>query len=89
MLFFLEVVLKNVLSALNDLRGDSLDRIDNNAFRFAAYKQYTWWVHNYLGKGVQKVIPSYAIWTIRDRSPSENNYYVPYMESKQDKEHQK
>ena len=41
LLCFPEVALKNVLSALNDLRADSL-KVDENTFRFAAYKQYTW-----------------------------------------------
>lgn len=56
------------------------------SFRFAGYKQYTWWIHNYLGKGVRKVIPSCAVWGIRDAFPSENNAYVPFMERKDDEE---
>ena len=76
-----EVILKNVLSALNDLRGDSL-KVDNKTFRFAAYKQYTWWVHNYLAKGVRKVIPSCATWAIWKKFPSKDNICVPYMKSK-------
>ena len=48
LLCFPEVVLKNVLSALNDLRGDSL-KVGNNTIWLAAYKQYKWWLHSYLG----------------------------------------
>ena len=77
-----EVVLKDVLSALNDMSGDPLENIDNNILRCAAYKQYIWLVHNYLGIGNRKVIPSCAIWSIRDKFPSNTNVYVPYMESK-------
>ena len=35
LLGFPKITLKNVLLALNDLRGDYL-RVDNNTFRFAA-----------------------------------------------------
>ena len=54
-------VLHASLSALNHLRGDSMENLDNSSYRFAGYKQYTFWVHNYLGKGVRKVIPSCAV----------------------------
>ena len=27
------------------------------SYRYAGFKQYTWWIHNPLGKGVRKVIP--------------------------------
>ena len=40
------------------LGGDSMENLDNSSYRFAGYKQYTFWEHNYLGKGVRKVIPS-------------------------------
>ena len=76
-------VLKTVLSALNELRGDSITAT-NSSYRFAGYKQYTWWVHNRLGKGVRKVIPSCAIWAIRTAFPSENGNYIPFMESKEE-----
>ena len=79
---FNEVGLKNVLSVLNDLEGDSL-KVDNNIFRFAAYKQYTWWVHNFLGKEVTKVISSCATWK---ELPLKDNTYVPYIESNQEKQ---
>ena len=53
-----KTVLHASLSALNDLRCDSMENLDNSSYRFAGYKQYTFWVHNCLGKGVRKVIPS-------------------------------
>ena len=52
------------------------------AMRYAAYKAYTWWIHNRLGKGVRKVIPSCALWKIRNKYPSPDNLYTPFMESK-------
>ena len=72
-------VLKTTLHMLNDIRGDTIN-VRNTSMRYAG--QYTWWVHNHLGKGVRKVIPSCAIWTIRDMYPEENGYYVPYQEAK-------
>ena len=54
-------VLHASLSALDYLRGDSMENLDNSSYRFAGYKQYIFWLHNYLGKGVRKVIPSCAV----------------------------
>ena len=76
-----EQVLKTTLYMLNDIRGDTIN-VRNRSMRYAGYRQYTWWVHNHLGKGVRKVIPSCAIWTIRDMYPEQNGYYVPYQEAK-------
>ena len=73
-------VLKTTLSMLNNLRGDNLT-YENNALRYAAYRQFTWWVHNRLGQGVRRVIPSCAIWAIRDKYPDENNDYAPFREA--------
>ena len=52
------------------------------SLRYSGYKQYTWWVHNRLGKGVRRVIPSCALSAIRDRYPEEDGVYIPFMESK-------
>ena len=76
-------VLRTTLSMLNNLRGDNLS-YENNALRYAAYRQFTWWVHNRLGKGVRRVIPSCAIWAIRDKFPQENNVYEPFRESSEE-----
>ena len=69
------------LSVFNHFRGDSIKNIDNMSYRLAGYKQYIFWVYNYLGKGVRKVIPSCAVWKIRNEFNSENNLYVPFAES--------
>ena len=55
-------VLHASLSALNHLHGYSIENLDNNSYRSAAYKQYIFGVHNNLGKGVCKVIPACALW---------------------------
>ena len=64
-------VLDTALSVFNHFRGDSIENIDNKSHRFAGYKQYIFWVYNYLGKGVRKVIPSCAVWKIRNEFKSE------------------
>ena len=66
---------------LNNIRGDKIN-IRNSSMRYAGYRQYSWWVHNHLWKGVRKVIPSCAIWAIRDTYPEHSGYYVPYQEAK-------
>ena len=43
-------------------------------------------MHNYLGKGVRKVIPSWIVWEIRNEYITDNDVYVPFMESKEDAE---
>ena len=76
----LEEVLKTTLYGLNNLRGDTI-HLCNRSLRYAAYRMFTWWVHNRLGRGVRKVIPSCAIWDIRNAFPeSDNTHYVPYQE---------
>ena len=59
-------VLNASLSALNHLRGYSMENLDHSSYRFAGYKRYTFWVHNYLGKGVLKFISSCAVWKTRN-----------------------
>ena len=43
---------------------------------------FTRWIHNRIGKGVRKVIPSCAVWIIRDTFPEESGIYVPFQEAK-------
>ena len=81
-----KLVLHASLSALNHLPGDSMENRDNGSYSFAGYKQYTFWEHHYLGKGVRKVIPSYAVWRMRNEYKADNDVYVPFMESKEDEE---
>ena len=50
-------------------------------YRYASYKQFTWWIHSKLGKGVQKVIPSCVVWSIRKNYPSENGVYTDFKQA--------
>ena len=69
-------VLKTKLFMLSNMRGDEIN-IQNS------YRQYTWWIHNCLGRGVRKIIPSYAIWAIRDLYPEAGqNMYIPFHETR-------
>ena len=58
-----KAVLDNVLTGLHDSRGDYLEKITSNrSYRYAAYKQFPWWVYKWLGKGNRRVIPSCLSW---------------------------
>ena len=46
-----------------------------------ATRIYIWWIHNRLGKGMQKVIPSCTMWAIGNSIPSESQEYIPFIES--------
>lgn len=75
-------VLRATLNGLNNTRGDRIN-VCNRSLRYAGYRMFTWWVHNRLGRGVRKVIPSCAIWAIRNAYPeADNMHYVPFQEAK-------
>ena len=53
-----KLVLKNVLVGLHESKGDFLEKeneIKNRSLRFAAYKQFVWWIYHRLGKGNRHV----------------------------------
>ena len=50
------------------------------AYRYAAYRQFTWWMHGWLGKRVRRVIPSCAINCIRNNFPELNQIYTGYKD---------
>lgn len=52
-----------------DIRADHID-YSPSSYRKAAYRQYILWRHGYLGSGVRRVIPSYAVLCVRSWYPS-------------------
>ena len=75
-------VLRTTLHALKNLRGDNII-ISNKSFRYAGYWQYTWWVHNRLGRGVRKGIPSRTIWAICNAYPESDDYrFLPFQKAR-------
>ena len=79
-------VLHASLSFLYHLHGDSVKHLDNSSYRYGRYKQYTFWVHNYLGKGVRRIILSCAEWEIPNQYKAYNDFYTPFIKSKEDEE---
>ena len=49
------------------------------SFRYAAYRQFTWWVHGHLGKTIRRVIPSCVVMNIRSAFPSKDGSYTGYI----------
>ena len=80
-----ELVLKNVLTGLHVTKGDYLEESSTNcSLRFAAYKQFTWWVFESLGKNNRRVLPSCAIWKIRSTYPESDGKYTKYSDGNKD-----
>jgi len=80
-----KAVLENVLTGLHVSRGDYLEKISSNrSFRYAAYKQFVWWIFKTLGKGNRRVIPSCVIWKIRNAFPETNKHYILYCDGHKD-----
>ena len=80
-----EIVLKTVLTGIHETRGDHLeDNFSNRSLSYVAYKQCIWWVFKNLGKRNRRVIPSWALWKIRERFLEPNADYVNYSEGNKD-----
>jgi len=56
----------------------SLSQSGFRFYRYAAYRQFTWWVRGWLGKKVRRVIPACAIRRIRDAFPEPDSMYVGF-----------
>ena len=80
-LCLVKVILQNVLTSLQETRGYCLQTTPSNkSCRFAAYKQFIWFVYKRLGKGSRQVILSCVVWKIRETFPKKNYLYIPYTE---------
>ena len=76
-----KLVLENVLTGLHELWGDYMEKTWSNwSLRYAAYKQFIWWVFKSLSKGKRRVIPSCTLWRIRKLYPEPNKEYNLYSE---------
>ena len=76
-----KLVLKNVLVRLHEAKEN---KIKNRSLRFAAYKQFVWWIYETLGKGNRRVFQSCVLWKIRRHYPEANGQYVLCSEGKKD-----
>ena len=45
-------------------------------YRYSSYRQFTWWVHNRLGRHVRRIIPSCAINRIRAEFEEDDGNYT-------------
>ena len=55
-------VLKTVWVGLHEAKGDPLEKsnkIKNRSLRFAAYKQFVWWIYKRTGKRNRRVLASF------------------------------
>ena len=54
-----KTILKILLVGLHETRGDPLENdkdLQNRSLRFAAYKQFIWWIFQHLDKGKRRVL---------------------------------
>uniref|UniRef100_A0A8C6UFW5 P2X purinoreceptor 7 intracellular domain-containing protein n=1 Tax=Neogobius melanostomus TaxID=47308 RepID=A0A8C6UFW5_9GOBI len=54
-------------------------QITNRSNRYAGYRQFTWWMHGWLGRRVRRVIPSCAVNKIRQVYPEPSGLYTGFQ----------
>lgn len=80
-------VLWTALVSLHDRESAGLpdrQQMSNRSFRYAAYRQFTSWVHGHLERKIRRVIPSCAVKKIRNAFPADSNVYTGYLEGGDD-----
>ena len=74
-------VLRSALLARSDILKEAIkDPIDNKLYRFQAYRQVTYWLHERLGKSIRRVIPSCVVKAIRTAYPEASGQYRGFLE---------
>lgn len=49
-------------------------------YRYAAYRQYVWWIYKRLGRKKRKVIPSCVVSAIRKEFPEADGNYTGFRD---------
>ncbi|XP_057295551.1 uncharacterized protein LOC130624317 [Hydractinia symbiolongicarpus] len=77
-------VLWTALISLYDRENASLpcdrDNVPSQSYRYASYRQFSWFIHTRLGRGVRRVIPACVVAKIRTAFPSESGNYTRFRE---------
>ena len=74
-------MLWTALVSLNDREGcylPSEGSVTNKNYRYAAYRQFSWFIYTKLGKNVRQIIPTCAVLKIREAFPAEDGKYVKF-----------
>lgn len=78
------VILKDALwtalVGMHDREACHLPNRNNVPPRYASYRQFTWWVHNRIGRRIRRVIPSCVVNRIRREYPAPDGIYVGYKD---------
>ena len=72
-----KTILKRALGVWHHTHGEEKN-INNNNYRFIAYRQYIGWIYGRLGRNERRPIPSCVLGKIRETFPSPDNTYIPF-----------
>ena len=50
------------------------------SYRYAAYRQFSWFTYTKLGRYVRRIIPSCVVTKIRDAFPEANGVYTNFVD---------